>query len=312
MMPHTLIISNQDDVSIEYLISKIEQRGISHLRVNSEDIGSLEFSVNPVGEILCTNQGSIFDLRFTKSVIFRRIPVKYNTGTDGENHKYLNHERKHFFEGLYLTLQHAKWINPMFATQIAERKIFQLQTAHQLGLLTPKTIITNKLSIALDFLTKYKESIIKPISNGLQVIDEKVFSIYTTKVDYTLFSNLNLSPIFDTPAFLQERVSNAADIRVTIIGEVGYAVKILKEGDETDWRKPEIVKKYELTTLPENLMKRLFNLNKHLGLVYSAIDLILTPSGDYVFLEVNPVGEWVWLELELGICISEQILKELL
>ena len=37
-----------------------------------------------------------------------------------------------------------------------------------------------------------------------------------------------------------------------------------------------------------------------LGLVYGAFDFIRTPRGEDVFLEVNPTGEWAWLENSLG------------
>jgi glutathione synthase/RimK-type ligase-like ATP-grasp enzyme len=311
-MPHTLVISNRDDVSIGYLLSKMNDRGISHLRINSEDIGSLHFNIDPKGEKLCTFQETVHDLNTVSSVIFRRIPVKYDVGLDGENHKYLNHERKHFFEGLFLTLQDVKWINPMFGTQIAERKLYQLQIANRLGLRIPKSIITNQLSVALDFLRKQTSAIIKPISNGLQVVGEKVYSIYTTKVDIESFVNLQLAPVFDTPIFLQEGISNEGDIRVTIVGQSVFSVKIIKDGTEVDWRRPDVMKRYELIQLPPQLEEQLLNINRHFGLIYSAIDLILTPEGEYVFLEVNPVGEWVWLEMELGINISHQIISELI
>ncbi|KYP15354.1 hypothetical protein [Flavihumibacter sp. CACIAM 22H1] len=311
-MPHTLVISNREDVSIEYLLSKMNDRGISYLRVNSEDIGSLHFNINPKGEKLCTFHETEHDLSTIRSVVFRRIPLKYNIQKDGENHKYLNHERKHFLEGLFLSLENAKWINPMFGTQIAERKLYQLHAAHRLGLRTPNSIITNRLTLALDFLKKESSAIIKPISNGLQVVGEKVYSIYTTEVNFESFADLQLAPVFDTPVFLQEKIPNQGDIRVTIVGKSVFAVKIIKEGAEVDWRRPEVTKKYELIQLPIQLKEQLLNVNRHFGLIYSAIDLILTPEGEYVFLEVNPVGEWVWLEIELGLSISHQIISELI
>lgn len=48
------------------------------------------------------------------------------------------------------------------------------------------------------------------------------------------------------------------------------------------------------------------------SMVYSTIDLIETPGGDFIFLEINPVGEWVWLEQELGLNISGKLIQELL
>ena len=311
-MPHTLVISNRDDVSIEYLLSKMDDRGVSYVRVNSEDIGSLHFNINPKGEKICSFRDTEHNLSTVRSVIFRRIPIKYDIGSDGENHKYLNHERKHFLEGLFLSLQDVKWINPMFGTQIAERKLYQLQTAYRLGLRIPNSIITNQLSGALEFLKKQPSAIIKPISNGLQVVGERVYSIYTTAVNVESFTDLQLAPVFNTPVFLQECIPNKGDIRVTIVGQTVFAVKITKDSAEVDWRRPEVKKKYEPIQLPAQLEEQLISINRHLGLIYSAIDLILTPENEFVFLEVNPVGEWVWLEMELGINISHQIISELI
>jgi putative transposase len=44
-----------------------------------------------------------------------------------------------------------------------------------------------------------------------------------------------------------------------------------------------------------------------LGLAYGAVDLILEPSGNYVFLEVNSMGQWHWIEHLVGLPISEAI-----
>jgi glutathione synthase/RimK-type ligase-like ATP-grasp enzyme len=44
-----------------------------------------------------------------------------------------------------------------------------------------------------------------------------------------------------------------------------------------------------------------------LGLVFGAVDFICTPAGEYVFLEVNPGGEWGMLERDLRLPISEAI-----
>jgi len=39
-------------------------------------------------------------------------------------------------------------------------------------------------------------------------------------------------------------------------------------------------------------------------LIFAAIDMILTPDGHYVFLELNPNGQWEWIEnaTHLPIC----------
>ena len=49
-------------------------------------------------------------------------------------------------------------------------------------------------------------------------------------------------------------------------------------------------------------------------LQYGAIENVLTPDGQFVFLEINPNGQWLWLDdmLSLGIttAIAEWLTKE--
>jgi glutathione synthase/RimK-type ligase-like ATP-grasp enzyme len=124
---------------------------------------------------------------------------------------------------------------------------------------------------------------------------------------------LNENLLLESPVLVQNKLQNFRDIRVTVIGEQIFAVEI--ETDEllkTDWRKPNISKKYNLHVLPESIRTLIYELHQKLGLIYSAFDFILTPSGEYYFLETNPAGEWVWLERELGLEISNSIINELL
>jgi len=46
---------------------------------------------------------------------------------------------------------------------------------------------------------------------------------------------------------------------------------------------------------------------RRLGLEYGAIDLRLTPEGQYVFLEINPAGQFLWIELATGQKIADAI-----
>lgn len=314
MKVETLFITNRNDISVEYLISKLRTRSSNYLRLNSEDLDKIEFQINPGTEYICSIGSSTYDLETVRTIIFRRTPTKFNNAKFDPDSSYLNNERKHFLEGLYLSLgSNAKWINPMFSTHVAERKLFQLKAANRLGLSTPKSIITNSPEKATEFLQANSKAIIKPISNGLQVLDEVTYSIYTSIIDRDYFNNLEGPELFETPVFLQEMVPNKADIRVTIVGNKVFSVRIDKiDSTEVDWRKPDVKKRYSVILLPDKVIDSLLKLNQMFNLVYSAIDLIQTPNGEYVFLEVNPVGEWVWLEKELGLNISGTFIDQIL
>jgi len=79
-----------------------------------------------------------------------------------------------------------------------------------------------------------------------------------------------------------------------------------------DWRTTEQeVFKWEHFSAPETLADKIRALMKQMGLYFGALDVILTPGGQYVFLEVNPTGEWGMLERDLGLTISEAIANAL-
>jgi hypothetical protein len=48
--------------------------------------------------------------------------------------------------------------------------------------------------------------------------------------------------------------------------------------------------------MPAKTDQKIHLLMKRLGLLYGAVDLRLTPEGEYVFLEINPAGEWRFVE----------------
>jgi len=94
-----------------------------------------------------------------------------------------------------------------------------------------------------------------------------------------------------------QHISNKTDIRVTIIGDKLSAVRILSDGSPVagDWRiTPKESLQYDDFNLPEPITSACLTLARKLRLEFAAIDLLET-EGEYYFLEVNPTGEWGWL-----------------
>ena len=104
------------------------------------------------------------------------------------------------------------------------------------------------------------------------------------------------------PVIFQEYVAADADLRVTIIGPhlFATAIRAAPGGYEVDYRMDMPGASFQEAALPEPVAARLRDLMQRLGLVYGAIDLRRTPEGEYVFLEVNPAGEWRFVEERTG------------
>ena len=64
--------------------------------------------------------------------------------------------------------------------------------------------------------------------------------------------------------------------------------------------------------LPREVEERILRLMDYFVLNYGAIDIIVTPDGRHVFLELNPSGEFFWLERTPGLPISQAIADLLL
>lgn len=305
--PTILLLSNREDFTTDFIATKLHEKNYSYIRINSEDITEYGFTVVPGEQMVVGHKNSLIDISDIRSIYFRRVPSVFQDNNFQNDRTFINRERKEFLEGLSLSLI-AYWINPLQATIFGERKLFQLTEASKLGLRIPKTIITNDPKQASAFLKSHQNVIAKPISHGFMIENGEAYSIYTNQISLSSFDSLE--HLIEAPILLQEKVDNKRDIRVTIVGTTIYSVAIEKDDNSiVDWRRPGVNKHYSICDLSKKLANKLFELNKKLGLIYSAIDLIQQSDGSYVFLEVNPVGEWLWLELELGLKISDEIIK---
>jgi glutathione synthase/RimK-type ligase-like ATP-grasp enzyme len=59
--------------------------------------------------------------------------------------------------------------------------------------------------------------------------------------------------------------------------------------------------------LPADLAERCLELVRAYGLEFAAIDLVRARDGRYVFLEINPNGQWAWLEQVTGLPLRSRL-----
>jgi glutathione synthase/RimK-type ligase-like ATP-grasp enzyme len=194
------------------------------------------------------------------------------------------------------------WVNKPESTFRAENKVLQLIEAAKLGIPCPKTIVTNSSKVAVD---DEKEYIVKSLDSAVLRIEEKEAFIYSNRVTGSQIkrSSLNLAPII-----LQEYITPKIDVRVTIIGNRVYPVRILRDGKglEGDWRTFKNNVQYIPFSLPDALRNKCIQLVKSLGLSFGGIDLIESDD-NFFFIEINPTGEWAWLVNAANLKIYEGI-----
>ena len=209
----------------------------------------------------------------------------------------------------------ARWVNPPRSERAAEDKLRQLRLAREAGLDIPRTLLTNDAREARDFFReaggRVVTKLLRPLSVSMGAAPLFVYTSDVTAADLEAAEQLR-----HCPAVFQERVEKERELRAAYVGGrlfVGAVDARRSARGATDWRRADAGDcRWEHDAVPADVGARLDRLMRGLGLVYGALDLIRTPDGRHVFLEVNPAGEWGMLERDLGLPVSEAIAEELL
>ncbi|RDC56668.1 hypothetical protein DU508_05505 [Pedobacter chinensis] len=312
-MTNILVLTNKGDITSDFIVQNLSDSGVPFYRLNTDEIGnSIRLSFDIVNnEYLIHDEGRdiIIDLLQIKSVYFRRpeILVHSKDVTIGEKN-FIKSELSFTLEAIYKILGNAFWVNTVDAIRAAENKIYQLMLAKAIGFSIPNTILSNQPSSALSFFSKNNSScIIKPIKSGLVSGETEEGVIFTSKLH---LDENNVTRILNCPVYLQNLIPKNADLRVTLIGEKLFCAMIHSQEEEessVDWRKAGHPLRHSVHELPKEITAKCFELAKKLNLNFAAIDFILDQKNNYIFLEINPNGQWAWIERQLNFKISDEI-----
>lgn len=219
-------------------------------------------------------------------------------------------------EGFLDSLHDARWVNDIQRQRSAENKQRQLRLAVRAGLCVPRTLVTNDPAVARQFFAETEgrtvAKLLRPLTTSMNAAGQPF--VYTNTVSEEDLAGAEL--LRHSPMVFQELIPKACELRVAWVAGKVFAGALNASGTSrghTDWRRAAPGEcRWQQARLPAEVSSGLQALMSELGLVFGAIDLIVTPSGEHVFLEVNPSGEWGMLERDLGLPISEAIAGALL
>jgi hypothetical protein len=207
---------------------------------------------------------------------------------------------------IYCWFPDALWISDYFAIQRAERKSLQLVEATSLGFRVPQTIMTSDPEAARKFVATHPVTIVKGMSVEGPVIDRTLLLFFSTRI--TPEHKLDYAQLSIGPAIFQQAIEAVADLRITVVGDKIFPAEIHADAEDDltvgvrDWRIGNHTGNLSITPhkLPADVKQKCFALVKKLGLKFGAIDMILDKQGRYWFLEINPNGQWAFVEMETG------------
>lgn len=192
----------------------------------------------------------------------------------------------------------AFWVNPPQAALHASSKILQQAIAADVGLSVPDTLATNDPTQIKEFLARLKgRTIYKTFCGGTWENDSSVWVPYTTPVTAETLVDDDILRL--TPGIFQATVPKDFELRITVMGQTVIAAKILSQSTAAgrlDWRKAYSELKFEPFSLPKEIGHLCIEMLSRLGLVFGCFDFVVTPEGEYVFLEVNEMGQFLFIE----------------
>jgi MvdC family ATP-grasp ribosomal peptide maturase len=316
-----LLTHSGDYYTVERVAAALARRGARPLRLDTDlfpltvrlttrlggDAAAQAF-IDADGQRMATEQ--------VRAVWARRIwPARLDDKLDARFHETCRREARAGLAGFLDSLHAARWVNERQRERAAENKLYQLRAAEAAGLAIPCTLLTNDPAEARAFYTEVAGALVakllRPVSSGMDAAPEFVYTSDVSAADLDEAEQLRHSPML-----FQERVPKACELRVAYVAGrcfTGALDASLSARGQTDWRLAEASEcAWRRDELPAEVARGLHALMTQLGLVYGAIDLIRTPAGEHVFLEVNPGGEWGMLERDLALPVADALAAALL
>ncbi|MFH1308431.1 MAG: hypothetical protein ABIH51_00265 [Patescibacteria group bacterium] len=210
---------------------------------------------------------------------------------------------------LWSIFRKKKWIDDPWTIEIAEDKLYQLNLATQIGLDVPNTLVTSDPDRVRTFYKEHNGNIIVKLLGVSPIVNQV---LYTNKVTSEYLAQIESVKM--SPSIFQVDIPKEYDLRITVVGDKIFPVKIHSQEDEEtslDWRrKPKLNDfdvKIEQIVLSAEVELSIRRYMKAIGLRYGCIDMIVAKKGKHIFLEINPSGQWYFVQLRTEAKIAKAI-----
>ncbi|CAN7610342.1 hypothetical protein [Devosia sp. LjRoot3] len=308
-----LLVSNSRDITTDFIVAELRRRGVPFHRFNGDlaDRAGLIFSVSEEGNASWSLMVEGHRVQATfRSAYFRR-PALPDLGSELDVRfvDQVNGEWAALLNSFYSSLD-CRWLSDPSLIAKAEDKPRQLALAASMGFSIPTATITNEFAQASAFVSS-GPAVAKPLRSGRLSRGAEEQIAFTSLLDG--ISALDEASIRVSPVIYQRAVKKARDLRITVVGARVFACEITQiDATEIDWRRLGTEQlSYRAVDLPPPLADLCINLVNALGLGFGAIDLVQDWEDRYWFLEINPNGQWAWIERQAGLPIAAAIVDVL-
>ncbi|MGH3938653.1 MAG: ATP-grasp ribosomal peptide maturase [Pseudonocardiaceae bacterium] len=311
-----LVLTEPSDTTADLVVKELDRRAAQVFRVDPGDFPlsvqvSAWFDGSWHGRIHGPD-GSV-DLRDIRSVYVRRpTAFTFPTSMTDAEQRFAAREARRGVGGLLMSLP-CSWVNHPSRAADAEYKPLQYTIAAECGLDVPRTVITNVPGDADEHRAHLGSSVVyKTLASATVTDGDRVGLIYTTPV---MASDMADNRVALTAHQFQQQVPKVRDVRATVVGKHVYSANILVDDENAggllDWRADYDALLYEPGQLPDSVESSLLRMTERLGLSFAAADFVVTADGRHLFVDLNPSGQWGWIQEATGLPIAAAIAAQL-
>jgi glutathione synthase/RimK-type ligase-like ATP-grasp enzyme len=310
-----LIFTDEFDSHVDYTLPKLIQSGIPFFRLNL-NVAALKTTQMTFFEYVWTiktKEGNVSNKEI--SCVWCRRPfvelMLEEQDIQDTDFKIWKNEWNKTLLGLYNSLSNVKWLNPLRKAYKGENKYYQMTIADQIGFKLPEMIVTNDKQKLIDFALTNEPVVLKLMSQEIYNDNNTFKGFYVNKIlakDLADFENYGENPIV-----LQKYIQKAYEVRYTVVGKKHFVCRIESQKSNSakeDWRRYDIPNTPHVEMDPPQYIKD--KVDKFLDVLqieYGALDFIVTPDNEWIFLEINCMGQWLWIENLTGLKISDAIVE---
>lgn len=314
-----LVLTNSLDATADYLLSHLLKASVPFLRLDTDSALSRIALSYQDGKPALKVDGHWYEPNDFTSVWYRR-PERLLLGnaTDTPEGRCVVDEWSEALEGFLAHIPAAQWMNYPAANAQASKKLEQLSMAQKHGFAIPETIVTQDPKVLRDFFNTHTgEIIVKPMGRAsVERPDDGCDSlIYTNRVRESDIEDLTDLP--QCPTLFQQAIRKVSDIRITVVDADIHAVELIAK-DVDGHQRCDIRRNnmqdvaYRMIDLPASAKSAVRNLMSFYGLRFAAIDMAKAENDQWYFFEVNPNGQWAWLDLCAGTTIYKSFIVSFL
>ncbi|MCD9143631.1 ATP-grasp ribosomal peptide maturase [Streptomyces albireticuli] len=317
-MSPILVIAARDDWPTDRVVHVLADRGATVFRMDTAEFpqaltlaGRIDARRGWTGGLATSHRAvDLADITAT----YYRAPNMFQLAANmsGPEYRFAAAQARAGLGGILSALD-CRWVSHPAAMSRAEYKPIQLAAARECGLTIPPTLITNTPDTVRAFAGDTGGPLIcKPVATPAFIEGGQLKIVYTRKL--TAHDLDDLTGIDTTAHLFQRWVDKTHEVRLTVVGDRTLAAEVHAGSAEahTDWRSDYRSLTYRATETPNDVATGVRRLMRRLDLRFGALDFIVSPDGTWTFLEVNPCGQWDWIQHATGLPIAEAIADELM